>query len=128
MNLLLDTSTLILLVQGILIPEPARLAIEDPQNQVLLSLVSPWEMQIKFGINKLKLHQPVRAIIDAQLAHGSFTLLTITLDHIEELSRLPDFHRDPFDRLLIAQAIREKLTIVTSDKTFARYPVQTLWT
>ena len=127
MNLLLDTSTLIMLVQGRPVPEPARAAIEDAHNRVLVSLVSPWEMQIKAGITKLMLHQPVRTIIDAQLAHGSFALLPITLDHVDALGSLPDHHRDPFDRLLIAQAMRENLTIVTGDAMIARYPVPTLW-
>jgi len=127
MNLLLDTSTLIMLVQGRSIPDRARLAIENTENVVLVSLVSPWEMQIKFAINKLELHQPVRAIIDAQLAHGSFTLLSITLAQIDELSRLPSHHKDPFDRLLIAQAIVENLTIVTGDQHFRQYSVPCLW-
>lgn len=127
MNLLLDTSTLIMLVQGLPLPERARSAIESTPNRVLVSLVSPWEMQIKLGLKKLALQQPVRAIIKAQLAHGSFTLLPITLDHIEALSRLPDHHRDPFDRLLIAQALAEDLTLVSADREIARYPAPVLW-
>jgi PIN domain nuclease of toxin-antitoxin system len=127
MNLLLDTSTLIMLIQGRPIPERSRLAFEDKQNQVFVSLVSPWEMQIKFNLNKLTLHQPVRTIIEDQLAHGSFRLLSITLAHVSALAGLPHHHRDPFDRLLIAQAIHETLTLVTSDQTIAKYPVPVLW-
>ena len=89
MNLLPDTSALIMLVQGRPIPDSERLAIENTANLVFVSLVLPWEMQIKFDINKLELQQPVREIIDAQFTHGSFTLLAITLDHIDGLSRRP---------------------------------------
>ena len=62
-----------------------------------------------------------------ELDTGTVTLLPITLEHIDALSRLPDHHRDPFDRLLIAQAIHEGMTLVTSDKTIAKYTVPILW-
>jgi len=84
-------------------------------------------MQIKVGIGKLTLGKPVAEIIAAEVADRSIGLLSIKLEHIDELARLPMHHRDPFDRLLIAQAIREGLTLVTSDEQFKQYPVQTLW-
>jgi len=126
-KLLLDTSVFLYLVHDRPIPSRVRAALEDPRNDIYLSLVTPWEMQIKVGTGGIKLNQSVRSIIDAQLAHGSYTLLPITLDHIEALSRLPDIHKDPFDRLLIAQAVHENLIIVTGDLTIIEYPVSVFW-
>ena len=128
MKLLLDTMTIIYLVQQpAVVPQPALSILEDANNELFISLVSPWEMQIKVGIGKLTLGKPVAEIIAAEVADRSIGLLSIKLEHIDELARLPMHHRDPFDRLLIAQAIREGLTLVTSDEQFKQYPVQTLW-
>ncbi|HVT87732.1 MAG TPA: type II toxin-antitoxin system VapC family toxin [Tepidisphaeraceae bacterium] len=128
MNLLLDSNVFVFVVQQ---PErlspSARAAIVDPANTRYLSLVTPWELQIKSSLRKFDLGKPIRDIVLREMDTGTVQLLPITLDHIDALSRLPDHHRDPFDRLLIAQAIHENLTIVTGDETIARYPVPTLW-
>jgi PIN domain nuclease of toxin-antitoxin system len=128
MRLLLDTMTIIYLVQQpAIVPASTLAVLEDAGNELFISLVSPWEMQIKVGIGKLALGQPVAQTITTEVANRNIALLAITLDHIDALSHLADHHRDPFDRLLIAQAVHENLTIVTSDETIARYPVPTLW-
>jgi PIN domain nuclease of toxin-antitoxin system len=127
-NLLLDSNVFIFIVQQ---PDRlsarARAAIVDPGNTRYLSLVTPWELQIKSSLQKFDLGKPLREIVQREVDTATVKLLPITLEHIDALSRLPDHHRDPFDRLLIAQAVHENLTIVTSDATIARYPVPTLW-
>ena len=127
MRLLLDTNVFLWLVQQEPIPAGVLAQLEDPSNELFASLVTPWEMQIKVGVGKLKLAQSVRSVFQAQLIASSMTLLPIALDHIDALSRLPNHHRDPFDRLLIAQAIHEGLTIVSSDHQIRLYPVAWLW-
>lgn len=109
------------------LPERARAAIVDPANTRYLSLASPWELQIKSSLRKFDFDKPIREIVQREVDTGTVVLLPITLDHIELLSRLPNHHRDPFDRLLIAQAMYEGLTLVTSDETIPKYAVPVLW-
>ncbi|MFN0137439.1 MAG: type II toxin-antitoxin system VapC family toxin [Phycisphaerae bacterium] len=128
MRLLLDTQSFIFYVdRPDALPSAARAAIEDASNEVFLSLVSPWEMQIKSAIGKLQLSKPAAELVRAELDRAAIQLLPIALHHIDALSRLPNHHRDPFDRLLIAQAIHEGLTIVSSDQAMAKYAVPVLW-
>ena len=128
MRLLLDSQAFLYMVrQPELLPAPARAAIENLDNDVLLSIASPLELQIKINLGKLTFSRPLREVVQRELDSGDIQLLPITLDHIDELSRLPAHHRDPFDRVLIAQAIRDGLTIVTGDRDIARYPVPRLW-
>ena len=84
-------------------------------------------MQIKAGVGKRTLNQSIAGIVDAEVAHGTFALLPITLAQIDKLSSLPNHHRDPFDRLLIAQAIHEGMSIVTADRSFSLYDAAVLW-
>lgn len=128
MRFLLDTMTIIYLVQEpVAVPALAGAALEDSSNELFISLVSAWEMQIKVGVSKLKLGQPVVQTISTEATDRRTTLLPITLAHIDQLSHLPSHHRDPFDRLLIAQALVENLIIVTSDQHIQRYPAGCLW-
>lgn len=128
MRLLLDTQAFILLIRRTdSLPPVAREAVADPANDVVLSVVTPLELQIKVNLDKLSFAKPVRDLVQLELDRGALSLLPITLDHIDAFSRLPAHHRDPFDRLLIAQAIHEGLTLVTGDRTIARYPVPCLW-
>jgi PIN domain nuclease of toxin-antitoxin system len=128
MRLLLDSQAFIYIARDpAALPVATRSATEDSDNELYLSIATPLELQIKVNIGKLTLVRSVREAVQLELNRGSLRLLPITLDHIDELSRLPSHHKDPFDRLLIAQAIHENLTIVTGDETIARYPVQTLW-
>jgi PIN domain nuclease of toxin-antitoxin system len=127
-KLLLDTQAFILFTgdPGAL-PAKARAAVEDPENQLLLSLASPWEMQIKVGLGKLRLQKPPGELVRFEADRGAVTLLPISLAHIDELSHLPPLHRDPFDRMLIAQARCEGLTLVSGDASIRLYPVDWLW-
>ncbi len=105
----------------------ARAAIADVNNECYLSLASCWEMAVKSSIGKLRLARPVGRFVSEQLAANGFPLLNIELRHAAKVEKLPFRHRDPFDRLLIAQAITEKLTVVTADSVFADYGVTLLW-
>jgi PIN domain nuclease of toxin-antitoxin system len=128
MRLLLDSQAFILILQQPnSLGSAARDAIVDPDNEIFLSVVTPIEMQIKVNLKKLSFAKSVREHVQFELDRGKFQLLPITLDHIDALSRLPNHHRDPFDRLLIAQAIQESLMLVTSDETIAKYAVPVLW-
>jgi PIN domain nuclease of toxin-antitoxin system len=109
------------------LPAAARSAIQDQGNVRFLSIASPWELQIKVNLGKLALGKPVRQLVELEVNRGAIQLLPITLDHVDELSRLPAHHRDPFDRILVAQAIHDGLTMVTGDHEIARYPVERLW-
>jgi PIN domain nuclease of toxin-antitoxin system len=108
------------------LPEATRVALSDPANEVLLSVVVLWEMQIKRTIGKLELRAPLEALIEDQEANG-VSVLPVTLQHVLALGALPLHHRDPFDRLLVAQAQVEEALLVTRDSALADYPVKTLW-
>jgi PIN domain nuclease of toxin-antitoxin system len=97
----------------------ARAAIAEPEQEVLVSVVSLWEARIKQSIGKLELPETFRA----DIAEQGFHELAVLGEHTDELVRLPSHHRDPFDRLLIAQARRGGLTLVTADENIARYDV-----
>ncbi len=128
MKLLLDSNVFIFIVQDPdRLPERARAAIVDPANTRYLSLVTPWELQIKSSLAKFQLQKPIREIVQREVDTGTVQLLPITLDHIDGLSRLPSHHRDPFDRLLVAQAIHEGLMLISSDQAVAKYAVPVLW-
>ena len=105
----------------------ARLAIADSGNACFLSLASCWEMAIKSSLGKLRLAKPVERFVTEQLSKNGFRLLNIKLRHAAKVENLPFNHRDPFDRLLIAQAMTDKLTIVSADNVFAGYAVKVLW-
>lgn len=105
----------------------ARRAIVDTKNDCFLSIASCWKMAIKSSLGKLRLTEPVERYISEQVAANSFGILGIELRHIAKIEKMPFHHRDPFDRLMIAQAMTDKLTIVTADKAFGSYGVKTLW-
>lgn len=105
----------------------ARSVIEDRSNDIFLSAVTTWEMAIKAAIGKLSLAQPVSSFVDGQVSQYQFHPLTITTHHTYQVETMTLHHADPFDRLLIAQALLENLVIVTRDPEFAAYGVQTLW-
>lgn len=99
----------------------ARELIEDPGNAVLVSVVSLWEIVVKVRVGKLQAN--IKDIVDAIEREG-FTLLEINAAHLLRLADLPTHHRDPFDHLLIAQAITEQATFISDDQHTAKYPVQ----
>ena len=108
------------------LPSAVRDEIAAPANEVLLSVVSVWEMEIKWALGKLALATPLDRLIAEQQANGVH-LLPIRLDHVLALSRLPPHHRDPFDRMLVAQAQVERAVLVTRDEQVRSYAVETRW-
>jgi PIN domain nuclease of toxin-antitoxin system len=127
-RLLLDTHAFLWWVNDA--PElsaAARLSIADTTNDCFLSLASCWEMAIKSSLGKLRLARSIDRFVSEQLVANGFLLLNIELRHAAKIEKLPFHHRDPFDRLLIAQAISDKLTIVSADSIFSEYGVKILW-
>jgi PIN domain nuclease of toxin-antitoxin system len=104
----------------------ARAACEDPGNSLYLSLASIWEIQIKQQLGKLQLESPWQQMINTQQQENNLALLSIELPHIEALENLPAAHRDPFDRLIIAQALQEKMTVISVDSIFNNYPISVI--
>jgi len=128
MKLLLDTHAFLWFIMGSSnLSETARALIEDPANENLLSVASLWEMAIKVSLGKLTLASSFDDLIPRQLGLNGIELLNIKVDHTSVVATLPFHHRDPFDRLLIAQAIVEKMPMVSIDAAFDAYPIQRLW-
>ena len=128
MKLLLDTHTFIWYVLDSEKLRDATLAlINNGDNEVFLSTVSVWEIAIKQSIGNLNLKISLKPFIDQQLSLNNFYLLGIEVKHLAVVATLPLHHRDPFDRLLIAQAISEQLPIVGADAAFDSCAVQRLW-
>jgi PIN domain nuclease of toxin-antitoxin system len=127
MNLLLDTQALLWWKEGHRTLGPrARRAIESGATTVRVSAVSAWEIAIKSRTGRLKLTEPLESWIPDRLERDGFLMLSVTVAHAVAVSALPDHHHDPFDRLLIAQALTEDLTVVTSDTVFDDYEVTVL--
>lgn len=128
MKLLLDTHVFIWWFN-----EPDKLskkvltACEDNTNELTLSVASIWEMQVKMQLGKLRLTHSIKDLISTHQATYDLRILPIDLDHVLALDDLPVHHRDPFDRILIAQANAENQVIITKDQIFKEYPVELLW-
>ncbi|MBZ0307384.1 MAG: type II toxin-antitoxin system VapC family toxin [Anaerolineae bacterium] len=128
MKYLLDTHVFIWLdAASIQLSEPAHKIIADRSNILFLSLVSIWEMQIKHQLGKLALRTSLTEIIDNQQKTNGIYLLGITLPHVLTLTTLANHHRDPFDRLLIAQTRMEEMILITDDREISNYEVKTVW-
>ena len=123
MNLLLDTHVFLWWIDNRGVRSDVRPVIEAA-DQVFVSLVSAWEVSIKVAVGKLR---PVRAF-ESTIGESGFEKLPITFEHAERVATLPPHHGDPFDRMLIVQAMVEKLTIVTRDRRFEAYGIPVLWT
>ena len=128
MKLLLDTHTFIWWDSEPAKLSPRALALcQDQANTVFLSVASVWEMQIKLQLGKLKLNLPLAEVVESQRQTNNVEVLPVTLTHVLALESLPAHHKDPFDRLLIAQAKVEEAVLVSGDPIFAKYPVQSVW-
>jgi PIN domain nuclease of toxin-antitoxin system len=101
--------------------------IEDTNNQIFFSIASAWEIAIKVSIGKLGLPEAAATYIPQRLADNSFTALAIQLPHILIAGDLPLLHRDPFDRILVAQAKHERLVILSIDHLIAQYQIPVIW-
>jgi PIN domain nuclease of toxin-antitoxin system len=127
MKLLLDTHIFIWWADQPEKLSPAALsALQDEANELLLSVASVWEMQIKIQLGKLKLSLPLKELVKNQQETNDIRVSPVALTHVLALDALPFHHKDPFDRLLIAQSIEEDLTLVTADSQFSAYSVKLL--
>ncbi|MBP6812020.1 MAG: type II toxin-antitoxin system VapC family toxin [Saprospiraceae bacterium] len=121
MNLLLDTHTFIWYNEGsVELSHDARQEIENPQNQCFVSIASLWEMSIKIGLGKLDIQSPFETVLD-DVSENGFELLPVTFEHTFQNSRLDWYHKDPFDRLLVAQCLVEKISIISRDSILDLY-------
>ncbi|MFI5380407.1 MAG: type II toxin-antitoxin system VapC family toxin [Tepidisphaerales bacterium] len=128
MRLLLDTHTLLWAVdQPQQLGPQALAALQDPANELLLSAATVWEIAIKVGLKKLSLSLPYREWITKAIADLGLSVLPITVEYANVLVGLARHHRDPFDRLLVAQALAENIPVVTVDAEFDKYGVGRIW-
>ena len=128
MKLLLDTHALLWFIgNDPQLSAPARELVENPAQEIFVSAASLWEIAVKLSLEKLKLPRPFGEVFPRQLDLNGFELLPISCWHLNQLMVLPFHHRDPFDRLLIAQALADGMTIVTCDPEFPKYPAKIFW-
>jgi len=127
-DLLLDTHTMLWFFwDDPLLSTAAKISIENPDNRKLVSIASCWEAAIKAGLKKLQLGSPSRSFLSTEIARNNFELLPITFDHATMVENLAPHHKDPFDRLLVAQAMLENIPLVSSDPVFDQYGITRLW-
>ncbi|MDQ7016131.1 MAG: type II toxin-antitoxin system VapC family toxin [Gammaproteobacteria bacterium] len=128
MRLLLDTHIFLWLNS-----EPAKLSVKaleacsNPDNHLYLSLISLWEIQIKAQLGKLHLQSSWQKMLEVQRVENGLQTLPLSENHIKQLGQLPSHHKDPFDRLLIAQAQTEEMLLVSADGVFTAYDVDLIW-
>jgi len=128
MPYLLDTHTFLwFIADDNALSEDAKAAIEKSTEPIFLSMASIWEIAIKVSLGRLTVETPFDTFINEQLARNAFHLLSITPSHAKVVSTMTFHHRDPFDRLIIAQATVEKLTIIGKDAVFDDYGVDRHW-
>ncbi len=127
MDILLDTHTLVWFLNGDeKLSGNVRDAIEDTDNLKIVSIASIWEISIKISLDKFRFPKGFKRFLEMVEENG-FELLPITFDHTIIVSTLEFIHRDPFDRLLIAQCKNDNLTIATKDENIRKYNIQTIW-
>ena len=128
MKFLLDTHAFLWFISGdTALSKTARSAIEDENNDVFISPASLWEIAIKASVKKLTLREPFDILIPKELAKNEIELLGISVAHLALVSSMPFRHRDPFDRLIAAQAKVEQMALVSADEVFDAYEVTRLW-
>jgi PIN domain nuclease of toxin-antitoxin system len=126
MRILLDTHTLLwALTEKSKLSSRVRLLL--PSAETWFSVAGVWEIVTKVQVGKLSFPRPAGAFLMSELSANGVQILPVSVDHVFRLESLPLHHRDPFDRILIAQSLEEKLPIVTSDLLFARYPIDVIW-
>ncbi len=128
MRLLLDTHTLIWwATSSEKLSQTGLDLLTNLDNRLFLSIASVWEIQIKCQIGKLKLGKSVQELIINQQNNNNLHILPIELTHVYALENLPEVHRDPFDRIIVAQAVVESLPILSIDSLLDSYPIQRIW-
>jgi PIN domain nuclease of toxin-antitoxin system len=127
MKYLLDTHTLVWFFNGDLnLSDKAKQIILDTNNQKFASIASVWELSIKISLNKVKFAGKSKGFLDLIFKNG-FKLLNIEQNYILKLEQLENFHKDPFDRILIATAISEDMKFITCDENIRLYPIECIW-
>ena len=128
MRILLDTATFLwVIIDSADLSDDARELFVDPDNEIYLSSVSTWEIAIKYSLGRLPLPDPPPKFIPAQRKHHGIDALTLDEEATLHLARLPALHKDPFDRMLVCQAVVQNLVILTPDELISQYPVRTIW-
>ena len=128
MNILMDTQAIIWFAENNpQLSVNARSIIENEDNECFVSMASFWEMSIKMSLGKLNINNLTLSQFLDEVTENGFLTLDIRPDHVVENEKLPLFHRDPFDRLIIAQAISENMVIISSDVAFDLYPIHRIW-
>ncbi|MFA6009763.1 MAG: type II toxin-antitoxin system VapC family toxin [Desulfobacteraceae bacterium] len=128
MRVLLDTSAFLWFISGSdRLSAKAHNYIADLNNELVLSIASLWEIAIKTSLGKLELFRPFDQLISVQLDKNDIEILPVELNHLSAIINLEFHHRDPFDRLIIAQGITEGLPVITSDSNFKKYLVNIIW-
>lgn len=128
MKLLLDTCTFLWLIDGDSeLSSHAQESIISPENEVYLSAISVWEIALKYQMKKLKLSEEPSLLIPSERERHGIALLVLDEEAALQAGRLPFYHQDPFDRMLIAQAIVSGSVLITPDKLIRQYPIKTDW-
>ncbi len=128
MKLLLDTCTFLWIISDdSRLSDKARTVFKHADNEVFLSVVSLWEMTVKYQLGKLPLPATPWEYISRQRELHAVDSLSLKEDDLSHLSSLPDFHKDPFDRALICQAIQGSMALLTPDHSIRQYPLKTIW-
>jgi PIN domain nuclease of toxin-antitoxin system len=127
-RLLLDTCTFLWIVSGSAqLSKRAVQEFSDPNNEVFLSVVSAWEIAVKYSLGTLRLPRPPLEYVVSQREAHAITPLSLSEDEALYLPKLPKYHRDPFDRMLVCQAVAGGLAILSPDPLISQYPIRTLW-
>jgi PIN domain nuclease of toxin-antitoxin system len=128
MNALLDTHAFLWwVIDDFQLSQTAKSIIADPTNTIYLSVVSAWEIIIKERTGKLTLPEPPEIYIPSRLVSNRLIGLDVQMQHVLQIASLPDHHRDPFDRLLIAQSQIESIPLITADRLISQYEVNVIW-
>ena len=128
MRVLLDTHAFLWwITDDARLSELAREEIADGRNEVFFSAASGWEIATKAGLGKLRASEDLEALVTEQLSKNAFRVLPVHLGHALRVRALPELHRDPFDRLLVAQSLLEDLPILSVDPQIVLYPVEVVW-
>lgn len=127
MRLLLDTHTFLWFIEDSPQLSQRGKTLLEADNDLLLSIASLWEISIKMSVGKLTVRMPIETLLTEQITRNDIDVLPITVPHLTTVATLPLHHRDPFDRLLIAQAMVERTPIVSADPAFDAYLVQRMW-
>ena len=128
MDLLLDTCTFLwLTIDSTALSAPAKKLFRDPENEVYLSVVSNWEIAVKHKLGRLPLPASPGEFVPKQRERHAIETLPLEEAAINHLEKLPDYHQDPFDRILVCQSIEHGLAILTPDSLITPYPVKVVW-